>query len=80
MHIRKLLDNGRRLNQLHKVINNRNINLSAPRLLLSVIRPSIEYGSEVLEGNKGQTGSSESIILDGVKQILGCSNTSTSKG
>ena len=49
MHIRKLLDNGRkRVNQLHKVISNRNINLSARRLLLlSVIRPGIEYGSEV---------------------------------
>ena len=38
MHIRKLLDNGRkRVNQLYKVISNRNINLSASRhLLLSV--------------------------------------------
>ena len=54
MHIRKLLVNGRkRVNQLHKVISNRNINLSARRLLLlSVIRSSIEYGSEVWEGNK----------------------------
>ena len=33
------------------------INLSACRdLLLSVIRPSIEYGSEVWEGNKSQAG------------------------
>ena len=56
MHIRKLIDNGRKkVNQLHKVISNRNINLSARRLLLlSVIRPSIEYGSEVWEGNKSQ--------------------------
>ena len=48
MHIRKLLDNGRkRVNQLHKVISNRNINLNSHRhLLLSVIRPSMEYGSE----------------------------------
>ena len=76
MHIRKLLDNGRkRINQLHKVISNRNINLSARRhLLLSVIRPSIEYGSEVWEGNKSETGSLESIILDGAKRILGCSS------
>ena len=52
-----------------------NINLSARRhLLLSVIRPSIEYGSEVWEGNKGQAGSVESIILDGAKRILGCSS------
>ena len=42
--------------------------------LLSVIRPSIEYGSEVWEGNKSQAGSLESIILDGAKQILGCSS------
>ena len=35
MHIRNLLDNGRkRVNQLHTVISNRNINLSARRHLL----------------------------------------------
>ena len=76
MHIKKLLDNGRKkVNQLHKVISNRNVNLSARRLLLlSVIRPSIEYGSEVWEGNKSQAGSLESIILDGAKRIFGCSS------
>ena len=36
IRIQKLLDNGRkRVNQLHQVINNRNINLSASLLLLS---------------------------------------------
>ena len=44
-------------------------------LLLSVIRPSIEYGNEVWEGNKSQVGSLESIILDGAKLIFGCSKT-----
>ena len=75
MNIRRLLDNGRRrVNKLHKVINNRNNNLSALRhLLLSVIRPSIEYGSEVWEGNKSHADSLESI-LDGAKRILGCSS------
>ena len=35
MHIKKLLDNARKkVNQLHKVISNRNVNLSAHRLLL----------------------------------------------
>ena len=49
--------------------------MSAHRLLLlSVIRPSIEYGSEVWEGNKSQAGSLESIILDGAKRIFGCSS------
>ena len=62
------------------VISNRNINISARRLLLlSVIRPSIEYGSEVWEGNKSQAGSLESIILDGAKRILGCSSKNATR-
>ena len=32
-------------------------------LLLSVIRPSIEYGGEIWECNKGQVAALESIIL-----------------
>ena len=40
-----MLDNGRkRVNQLQSIVSNRDINLSAQRfLLLSVIRPSMEY-------------------------------------
>ena len=46
IQIKRVLDNGmEKVNQLHKIISNRNINLSAPKLLLlSVIRPSIECG------------------------------------
>ena len=53
MHIKKVINNGRkRVNQLHSVISNCDISLSARRLLLlSVI---IEYGGEIWEGNKGQ--------------------------
>ena len=41
---------GKKVNQLHQVISNRIANLSASRLLLlSVIKPSIEYESEVWE-------------------------------
>ena len=42
MHISKSIDIVRKkVHQLHKVINNRNINLSARRLLLlSVVRPT----------------------------------------
>ena len=49
MHLKRVLDNGRKkVNQLHSVINNSYINLSACRLLLlSVIGPGIEYGSKV---------------------------------
>ena len=44
-----MLDSGRKkVNQNHSVIRNRDINMSACRLLLlSVVRPSLEDGNEV---------------------------------
>ena len=64
----------KKVNQLHSIISNRDIDLSARRLLLlSVIRPSIEYGSEVWESNKGQTNALESAVLGGAQKILGSS-------
>ena len=46
-HVKDVCVNGRKkLNQLHSVLFNRDINLCVCRLLLlSVVRPSIEYGS-----------------------------------
>ena len=51
-----MIDNGRtRLNQLHAVMSNRSINVSAHRMLLgAVVRPSLEYGNEIRECKKGQ--------------------------
>ena len=43
-------------------------------LLLSVLRPSLEYGSEIWDCNKSQARALESIILGGAKKILGCSS------
>ena len=59
--------NGRKkVNQLHSIISNRNINLSARRLLLlSVIRPSTEYGSEVWKYNTYKDGREEFMISSG---------------
>ena len=48
-------------------------------LLLSVLRPSLEYGSEVWEHNKYQEASLESIMLGGAKCILGCSPKTLNK-
>ena len=72
-HIKRVVENGRKkVNQLHSVISNRGVNLSARRLLLlSVVRPTLEYGSEVWEGNKSQTAA---VMLGGAKRILGCSS------
>ena len=75
-HIKKLIQNGKKkVNQLHGIISNRNINLSARRmLLLLLLCPSVEHGSEVWEGNKSQAASLESIMLGGAKRALGCSS------
>ena len=63
-HVKRVISNGRKkVNQLHSILSNRNINLSARRLLLlSVLQPSIEYGSEVWKCNKTQTSALESIL------------------
>ena len=73
MHIKNVLENSRRkVNQLHSVISNRE---SACRLLLLVVvRPTLEYGSEVWEANKTQAAALESVMLGGAKRILGCSS------
>ena len=73
VHLKKVLDNGRKnVNQLHSVISNRDINLIARRLLLlTVIRPSIEYGGEVWEGNKSQVDALESITQYGSTVYIG---------
>ena len=43
-------------------------------LLLSVVRPSLEYGSDIWDCNKSQARALESIPLGGAKKILGCSS------
>ena len=43
-------------------------------MLLSVLRPSIEYGSEVWKRNKSQAITLQSILFGGARKILGCSS------
>ena len=51
VHMKKVVDRGKKkVNQLHSVISNGDINLGAQRmLLLAVVRPTLEYGSELWE-------------------------------
>ena len=71
-----MLDSGRKKdNQLHCVISNRDVNMSARRLLLlSVVKASLEYGNEMWKGNKSQAAALESVLLGGGKRILWCSS------
>ena len=43
-------------------------------LLLSAVRPSLEYGNEIWDCNKSQANALESVILGGARKILGCSS------
>ena len=73
-HVKRVLQNGRqKIGQVH---SNRDIDLTARRLLLiSVVRPTLEYGGEVWEGNKAQAAALESVMTGGAKRILGCSSS-----
>ena len=39
-----------------------------------MVRPTLEYGSEVWEGNKAHAAALESVMIGGAKRILGCSS------
>ena len=71
-HVKRVLQNGRK--KISQVHSNRDIDFIARRLLLiSVVRPTLEYGSEVWEGYKAQAAALESVMIGGAKRILGCS-------
>ena len=69
-HVKRVLQNGRK--KISQVHSNRDIDLTARRLLL--ISVTLEYGSEVWEGNKVQAAALESVMIGGAKRILGCSS------
>ena len=72
-HAKRVLQNGRK--KISQVHSDRDIDLTARRLLLiSVVRPTLEYGSEVWEGNKAQAAALESVMIGGAKRTLGCSS------
>ena len=75
-HVQKVIASGKKkVNHLHRFLSNRNISTVARKLLLvSVLRPTLEYGSEVWACNKRQIASLESIQLGAAKKILGCSS------
>ena len=71
-HVKRVRMAGNKISRMH---SNRDIDLTARRvLLISVVRPTLEYGSEVWEGNKAQAATLESVMKGGAKRILGCSS------
>ena len=45
-----------------------------------MVRPTLEYGSEVWEANKTQAAALESVMLGGAKRILGCLSNEAVRG
>ena len=45
-----------------------------------MVRPTLEYGSEVWESNKAQAAALESVVIGGAKRILGCSPRTCNEG
>ena len=39
-----------------------------------MVRPTLEYGNDVWEGNNAQSASLQSAMLGGAKHVLGCSS------
>lgn len=69
VHNKDKLDSGqKKVNQLHNVISNRDMNLSAHRLLLMVVvRPTLENRSKVWQANRSQAAALELVMLGGAK-------------
>ena len=60
---------------MNSVSSNRDVNLNARTLLLlSLVRPTLQYESEVWERNKTQAATLESVMLGRAKRILGYSS------
>ena len=64
--MKKVVAGGVKVNQLHSVNSNIDIDLSA---FLAVVRPTLGCGSEVWEANKAQAATLESVVLGGAKHI-----------
>ena len=76
-HIKFLLiRNKQKLGSLYRILHNHALDLkSRKHILMSILRPSLEYASEVWNVNKCQNKALESIQLRACKYILGCSLT-----
>ena len=71
-----IVRNRQKLGGLYRVLHNFSLDLRTRRhILMAVLRPCLEYGCEVWNGNNSQAKALESIQLRACKYILGCSIT-----
>ena len=80
-HIKDLVTEGKRkVNSLLRILNNPCLSLYVKRqVILSVLRPSLEYGSEVWRCTTSQSKALDAVLLAACKKILGCSSKTCSE-
>ena len=70
----------RKVNSLLKILNNSCLSLYFKRqVILSILQPSLEYGSEVLRYTTSQSKALDAVLLAACKKILGCSSKTCSE-
>ena len=79
-HIKDLVTAGKhKVNSLLRILNNPCLSLYVKILILSILRPSLEYGSEVWRCTKSQSKALDAVLLAACKKILGCSSKTCSE-
>ena len=70
----------RKVNSLLRILNNPCLSLYVKRqVILSILRPSLEYGSEVWRCTTSQSKALDAVLLAACKKILGCSSKTCSE-
>ena len=70
----------RKVNSLLRILNNPCLSLYVKRqVILSILRPSLEYGSEVWRCTMSQSKALDAVLSAACKKILGCSSKTYSE-
>ena len=80
-HIKELVTVGKRMvNSLLRILNNPCLSLYVKRqVILSILQPLLEYGSEVWRCTTSQSKALDAVLLAACKKILGCSSKTCSE-
>ena len=69
-----------KVNSLLRILNNPCLSLYVKRqVILSILRPSLEYGNEVWRCTMSQSKALDAMLLAACRKILGCSSKSSSE-
>ena len=80
-HIKDLVTAGKcKVNSLFRILNDPCLSSYVKRqVILSILRPSLKYGSEVWRCTTSQSKALDAVLLAACKKILGCSSKTCSE-